>query len=76
MILNFLIFFFFIKILIANRIAPDWAPRSAASHLVLYCLPMPRKKDARQNAASHLGLYCLLRTHKKDTRLKDLSILT
>ena len=31
----------------ANRIAPDWTPRSAASHLGLFCLPMSHKKNAR-----------------------------
>ena len=38
---------FSIKLLCANRIAPDGTPRSAASHLGLYCLPMSHKKDAR-----------------------------
>ena len=37
---------FLMKFLLANRIAPDGMPRSAASHLGLYCLPMPHKKDA------------------------------
>ena len=31
------------KFLQANRIAPDGTPRSAASHLGLYCLPMSHK---------------------------------
>ena len=31
----------------ANRIAPDGPPRSAPSHLGLFCLPMSHKKDAR-----------------------------
>ena len=31
----------------ANRIVPDGKPRSAASHLGLFCLPMSRKRDAR-----------------------------
>ena len=35
------------KFLCANRIAPDGTPRSAASHLGLFCLPMSHKKDAR-----------------------------
>ena len=35
------------KFLCANRIAPDGTPRSAASHLGLYCLPMSHKRDAR-----------------------------
>ena len=40
-------FYFFMKFLCANRIAPDGTPRSAASHLGLCCLPMSNKKDAR-----------------------------
>ena len=35
------------KIMPANRIAPDGTPRFAASHLGLFCLPMSHKKDAR-----------------------------
>ena len=35
------------KCLFANRIAPDVTPRSAASHLGLYCLPVSHKRDAR-----------------------------
>ena len=35
------------KFLCANEIAPDVTPRSAASHLGLYYLPMSHKKDAR-----------------------------
>ena len=35
------------KFLCANRIAPDGTPRSAASHLGLFCLPMSHKRDAR-----------------------------
>ena len=38
---------FSMKILYANRIAPDGTPRSAASHLGLFCLPMSHKRDAR-----------------------------
>ena len=38
---------FSIKILLANRIAPDGTLHFAASHLGLYCLPMFHKKDAR-----------------------------
>ena len=41
------LFRFSMKIVQANRIAPDGTPRSAASHLGLFCLPMSRKKDAR-----------------------------
>ena len=39
---------FLIKILLANKIAPDGTPRYAASHLGLYCLPMSHKKDTRR----------------------------
>ena len=35
------------KIALANRIATDGTPHSAASHLGLYCLPMSHKKDPR-----------------------------
>ena len=35
------------KILLANRIAPDGTPHTAASHLGLFCLHMYHKKDAR-----------------------------
>ena len=38
---------FWMKFLCANSIAPDGTPRSAASHLGLFCLPMSHKKDAR-----------------------------
>ena len=38
---------FSMKILFANRIAPDGTPRSAASHMGLFCLPMSHKRDAR-----------------------------
>ena len=44
---NFLFLFHFsMKIMSANRIAPDGMPRFAASHLGLFCLPMSHKKDA------------------------------
>ena len=39
--------YFSMKFLCANRIAPDGTPRSAASHLGLFCLPMSHKRDAR-----------------------------
>ena len=42
-----ILFKFSMKFLCANRIAPDGTPRSAASHLGLYCLPMSNKRDAR-----------------------------
>ena len=35
------------KLLLANRIATDGTPRSTASHLGLFCLPMSYKRDAR-----------------------------
>ena len=38
---------FSMKCLRANRRAPDGTPRSAASHLGLYCLPVSHKKEAR-----------------------------
>ena len=38
---------FSMKFLSANRIAPDGKPRSAASHLGLFCLPMSHKRDTR-----------------------------
>ena len=40
-------FLFSTKFFLANRIAPDGTPRSAASHMGLYCLPMSYKKDSR-----------------------------
>ena len=40
-------FYFSMKFLCANRIAPDGTLGSAASHLVLFCLPMSHKRDAR-----------------------------
>ena len=50
----FFFFFFFLshfsmKFLCANRIAPDGTPRSAASHLGLFCLLMSHKRRARLN---------------------------
>ena len=41
------LFHFSMKIMSANRIAPDETPRFAASHLGLICLLMSHKKDAR-----------------------------
>ena len=40
------IFHFSMKIMSANRIAPDGTPRFAASRLGLFCLPTSHKKDA------------------------------
>ena len=37
---------FFFKIVKANRKVPDGTPRSAASHLGLFYLPMSHKRDA------------------------------
>ena len=45
--LFFYIYHFSMKILNANRIAPDGTPRFAASHLGLFCLPMSHKWDDR-----------------------------
>ena len=45
-IFNFYLIFL-MKLLLTNSIAPDGTPRSAASHLGLYCLPMSHKMDAR-----------------------------
>ena len=39
-----LLFHFSMKILQANRIAPDGTPHSAASHLGLFDLPMSHKR--------------------------------
>ena len=41
------LFHFSMKFLLANRIAQDGMQRFAASHLVLFCLPMSHKRDAR-----------------------------
>ena len=43
----FIFISFFDEFMSANRIAPDGAPRFAASHLGLFCLPLSHKKDAR-----------------------------
>ena len=47
---------FLMKILLANRIAPDGTPRFAASHLGLFCLPMSHKRDTRNELRSNLYL--------------------
>ena len=44
---HFFLYNFSMKFLCANRIDPDGTPRSAASHLGLYCLSMSHKRDAR-----------------------------
>ena len=41
------LFHFSMNFLLANRIAADGTPRSAASHLGLFCFPLPHKKDTR-----------------------------
>ena len=41
------LFNFSANFLYANKIAPDQTPHFAASRLVLYCLPMSQKNDAR-----------------------------
>ena len=46
------------KIMSANRIAPDGTQRFAASHLGLLCLPMSDKMDAmliRVNQVTYIG---------------------
>ena len=40
------LFYFSMKIMKANRIAPDGTPPLAASYLGIFCLPMSHKKDA------------------------------
>ena len=44
---DFFFLSFSMKFLCANRIAPEATPRSAASHLGLFCSPMSHKRDAR-----------------------------
>ena len=44
------------KFLCANRIAPDGTPRSAASHLGLYCLPMSHKGTPCLYELNHLNI--------------------
>ena len=41
------VFQFLMKIMSANRIAPDGTPHFAASHLGLFCLPLSHKKNVR-----------------------------
>ena len=53
------LFHFSMKIKSANRIAPDWMPRIAASHLGLFCLPMSHIKDARLILVKVL-MHCIL----------------
>ena len=44
------LFHFSMKLMFANRIAPDGTLRYAASHLGLFCLPMSHKKYAKVNS--------------------------
>ena len=63
------------KILSANRIAPDGTPRSAASHLGLFCLPMSHKRDARLklvNVILYVHLAALLMVRRVVSRIKYL----
>ena len=39
------LFYFSMKVKVADRIAPDGTPHFAASHLGLLCLPVSHKKD-------------------------------
>ena len=50
------IFHFSMKIMSANRIAPDGTPHFAASHLGLFCLPMFHKKDVRLIGVKDLNM--------------------
>ena len=53
--MNFVQFFDENSQKLANKIAPDGMPRSAASHLGLFCLPMSHKRDARLKLVKHIG---------------------
>ena len=44
---KFLVIEVFDEMHVANGIAPDVTPLFAASHLRLFCLPMPHKYDVR-----------------------------
>ena len=63
--------------MLANSVEPDQTPLFAASDLVLNCLPMSQKKDARliwvyrtlcKQIVETLGLDCLSMFHNKDAR--------
>ena len=41
---------FSMKFMKGNRIAPDGTPHFAASHLGLFCLPIPHNKSCRMTA--------------------------
>ena len=47
---------FSMKFSCVNRIAPDGTPRSAASHLGLYCLPMSHKRTPGSNELIMINL--------------------
>ena len=60
------------KIMSANRIAPDGTPCIAASHLGLFCLPMSHKKDARRicvNSGYKVTLHAQIRSSPVVLRL-------
>ena len=68
---------FLMSFLYANRIAPDGTPRSAASHLGLFCLPMSHKRVSVCLCPTKGILFayvpqkgfCLPMFHKRDNRL-------
>ena len=47
---------FLMKFLLANRIAPDGTPISAASNLGLFGLPMSLKRDARLKCVKQIKI--------------------
>ena len=49
------------KLIKANRIAPDGTPRSAASHLRLFCLSVSHKRYARLMANRNFNPFSLNR---------------
>ena len=57
----FIFILFFDETLKAKRIAPAMKPRFAASHLVLFCLPMSHKKDARLVCVNHSFIKVFIR---------------
>ena len=57
------LFHLLMKIMSANRKAPDGTPHFSASHLGLFCLPMSHKKDARL-------IYGLNKSYLLSSRLK------
>ena len=73
--LSFL-FYFSMKIKIANIITPDGTPRFAASHLGLFCLPLFHEKDARLLGFPFLLYVICLSVIKKYFLQCELSRLT